>query len=382
MGNTRHGPLLDRWTPKGSGPDFTLNAITKPLEPYRKYVTSFGNIKNEAAASVHVGNPGTWLTAQRQDVNAPHLFVSVDQVIADRIGRTTPHHSLQISSETTVQQAAGNGNALAITLSFRDANTPLQMEFNPRKIFVQLFGDKKRVASLKETASLLDLFTEQARALEPELGPGDRAVLENYLDAVREAEKSVAAKQESLRNLEGLQLPPMPPGQLDEFDQQVDLMFDLIALAYRADLTRVVSFIMVAEGSNVQYPFIGVRESFHPLSHHADDLDRINKLVKIQTWHMDRFAAFLGKLAAVPDGEGTLLDNAMFLYGSNMSNSSTHSHFPLPTLLVGGGAGNLTGGRHIDFPAATPIANLHLTLLGKAGIERQTFADSTGTISL
>jgi hypothetical protein len=159
-------------------------------------------------------------------------------------------------------------------------------------------------------------------------------------------------------------------------------MFDMIALAYRADLTRVVSFMMAAEGTNQTYDHIGVPDSFHPISHHANQLDKIERLVKIQAWHMERFAEFLSKLAAVPDGEGTLLDNSMFLYGSNMSNSDRHSSHPLPTILIGGGGGKLSGGRHLALPAPTPVANLHLTLLEKAGVERQNFGDSTGTIPL
>jgi hypothetical protein len=177
-------------------------------------------------------------------------------------------------------------------------------------------------------------------------------------------------------------LPPIPRGVLDDFDQQVRVMFDLIAIAYRVDMTRVVSFMMAAEGTNQTYPHIGIPDSFHPLSHHANDPDKIGKLVRIQTWHMQIFSEFLGKLAATPDGEGTLLDNAMFLYGSNMSNSDSHTNRPLPTLLIGGAGGKLTGGRHIALREATPISNLHLTLLGLAGIEQKSFGDSTGTIGV
>ena len=162
-------------------------------------------------------------------------------------------------------------------------------------------------------------------------------------------------------------MPEAPIGELDAFGEQVDLLFDLIALAYRADLTRVASYIMVAEGTNRTYNHIGVSDSFHPVSHHANDLGRLEKLVKIQTWHMERFAAFVDKLAAVPDGDGTLLDHSMFLYGSNMSNSDRHNGHPLPTILVGGGNGTLRGSQHIELPQPTPLANLHLTILEKAG---------------
>ena len=171
-------------------------------------------------------------------------------------------------------------------------------------------------------------------------------------------------------------------GELDSFPEQVKLMFDLIALAYQADLTRVASYIMVAEGTNRTYNHIGVPDSFHPVSHHANDLERIDKLVKIQTWHLEQFAAFVKKMAETPDGQGTLLDHSIFMYGSNMSNSDRHDNYPEPNILVGGGNGKMKlGGQHIVLPERTPIANLHLTLLQKVGVERDKFGDSTGTIA-
>ena len=170
-------------------------------------------------------------------------------------------------------------------------------------------------------------------------------------------------------------------GELNAFGDQVDLMFDLIALAYQADLTRVASYIMVAEGTNRTYNHIGVSDAFHPVSHHANDLSKLEKLARIQTWHVERFAAFLKKLADVPDGDGTLLDHAMFLYGSNMSNSDRHNGHPLPTILVGGGNGTHKGGQHLSLREPTPLANLHLTILDKVGAGRKAFGDSTGTIA-
>jgi hypothetical protein len=306
------------------------------------------------------------------------IYATVDQVIAGRISKNTALPSLQVSSETTNQQAAGNGVVTASTTSFRDTTSPLRMEYNPREVFLRLFGGEDRNTKSNETASLLDFIVDQTHALQKDLGPNDRAVLDSHLTAVRETEQRLPAP---LPLPDGA-LPPMPKGPLRDFDKQVDLMFDMIALAYRADLTRVVSFMMAAEGTNQTYEHIGVPDSFHPVSHHANDLERIEKLVRIQTWHTERFAEFLGKLAAVQDGEGTLLDNSLFLYGSNMSNSNVHNNFPLPTLLIGGGAGKLSGGRHLSLPDPTPIANLHLTLLGKAGVEQKSFGDSTGTISL
>jgi hypothetical protein len=257
------------------------------------------------------------------------------------------------------------------------------MEFNPRKVFIQLFGEgdtnEERDAISRQNISLLDRINDRTRALQRELDPADRAVLDSYLNTVREIERRI--ERASQRDLSDTKLPAAPIGTLDSFEEQVKLFFELIALAYRADLTRVVSYMMVSEGTNRTYNHIGVSDSFHPVSHHANDLGRIEKLVKIQTWHMERFAEFLSKLAAVKDGEGTLLDNSIFMYGSNMSNSDKHNGHPLPTILVGGGGGKLTGGKHIELQEATPLANVHLTVLRKIGAERESFGDSTGTIA-
>ena len=388
MGNTSHGPEMDRWTPSGTGADFTLSPIMASLEPHKRYVTSFGNLQNQAmVGGVHSLAPATWLSGTRPDraSAAASMSTTLDQVVAQHIGQNTTLPSLELASETTQQAAACSGSACFYntTLSFRDPHSPLPMEYNPRKVFVQLFGEGdtpgERTAISSETRSLLDRITDRTRALRRELDPGDRAVLDNYLDTVREIERRVQLA--SSRDLSGIDVPKAPIGELDAFEQQVDLMFDLIALAYRADLTRVASYIMVAEGTTRTYNHIGVSDSFHPVSHHANDLGRIGKLVKIQTWHMERFAAFLSRIARIPDGDGTLLDHAMFLYGSNMSNSDRHNGYPLPTILVGGGNGTLRGGRHIALPEPTPLANLHLTILDKINAPRDSFGDSTGTIA-
>jgi hypothetical protein len=313
------------------------------------------------------------------------MSTTLDQVVAQHIGQDTTLPSLELASETTQQAAACSGSACFYntTLSFRDPHSPLPMEYNPRKVFAQLFGEgdtpEERIAISNQTRSLLDRITNRTRALRRDLDPGDRVVLDNYLDTVREIERRVQLA--SSRDLSGVDVPTAPIGELDAFEKQVDLLFDLIALAYRADLTRVASYIMVAEGTTRTYNHIGVSDSFHPVSHHANDLDRIEKLVKIQAWHMERFAAFLGKIAAIPDGDGTLLDHAMFLYGSNMSNSDRHNGHPLPTILVGGGNGKLRGGQHVELREPTPIANLHLTILDRINARQDSFGDSTGTIA-
>jgi hypothetical protein len=382
---------VDAWTPSGSGADFTLNKIMKPLEKYKQQLLSFANLENMASVnSVHTLNPATWLSSVRPDGSVPgaNMATTLDQVIAARIGQDTALPSLELAAETTVQQAACGGGSGACyyssTLSFRNEHTPLPMEYNPRKVFLQLFGegdtDAERALIAHQTTSILDLIAERTQSLRGELGPADQRVMDNYLETVREIERRL--EKAKARDLSKVQLPTAPVGELENFDQQVKMMFDLIALAYQANLTRVASYIMVAEGTTRTYPFINVPDSFHPLSHHANLPDRLEKLTRVQTWHMEQFAKFLDKMAATPDGDGSLLDHSLFMYGSNMSNSDRHNNYPLPVLLVGGCNGRLKGARHIMPPERTPIANLHLTVLNKFfDVDQKKFGDSTGYIA-
>jgi hypothetical protein len=388
MGNTSHGPQMDRWTPSGSGANFTLSPILASLEPHKRYVTSFGNLENRAMiGGVHSLAPATWLSGMRPDKasRGASMSTTLDQVVATHIGQNTTLPSLEVAAEITQQAAACSGSACFYntTLSFRDAGSPLPMEHNPRKVFVQLFGEgdtpQERAAISDHTRSLLDRVRSGITAMRRDLGASDRAVLDSYVETVREIERRVQLA--SSRDLSNIDVPEAPIGELNAFGSQVDLLFDLIALAYQADLTRVASYIMVAEGTNRTYNHIGVSDSFHPVSHHANDLGRIEKLAKIQAWHVERFAAFVKKLSSIPDGDGTLLDHSMFLYGSNMSNSDRHNGHPLPTILVGGGNGALKGGRHIELREPTPLANLHLTILDKINARQESFGDSTGLIA-
>ena len=271
MNNTTLGASMDRWTPSGSGANFKLNTITRSLEPYKKYVTSLGNIKNDAVkGSVHVMNPATWLSGIKPEPSppSPKMSATLDQVIADHFAPATTLRSLEVASETTVQQRAGNGSPYSV-LSFRDATTSLPMEFNPRKIYLKLFFDEKGQSitqeSAAEDASLLDLIADQTRALQRDLNPSDRAILDSHLTAVREAEQRVEQRLAVSRELGNVQAPPMPHGVQDSFNEQVKLLFDLIAIAYRMDRTRVVAFMMASEGTNRTYDHIGVPDSFHPV---------------------------------------------------------------------------------------------------------------------
>src|SRR5580700_1300576 len=382
MFNTKFGPGQDRWTPKGSGAGFTLNEINSPLEPFKKYTTSFGNLENAAAAgSVHSRNPATWLSATLPTGN--NMATTLDQEMAKFISRDTRFPTMELASETTVQVAAGNGGPFT-TLSFRDEHTPLPMEYNPRKVFLQLFGEgetpQERIAMARQSNSILDMIRDRTKQLEGQLGSEDRVILDAYLTNVREIERR--AKTVGNSNLSKIKIPNAPIGELEDFAAQVRIMYDLLALAYQADLTRVATYVTVAEGTNRSYPFLNVSGGFHPISHHADDLDRIKMLVQIQKWHIEMFAEFLKKMADTPDGQGSLLDHSIFMYGSNMSNSNQHSNYPIPNLIVGGGNGKLKqGGQHLVLPERTPIANLHLTLMQKVGLERDKFGDSTGVIS-
>jgi len=386
MYNTSHGPAMDKWTPSGSGAEFRLSPILASLEPYKKYVSSFGNLENAATAgSVHSFTPSTWLSCTRPDTGRAkaHMAVTLDQVISKIISQDTPLPSLEVSSETIVQGSAGN-NSIYTTLSFRDADSPLPMETNPRKVFLQLFGEgdspQERASIGNQTNSILDLILDDTKRLQGRLGSGDRAVLDGYLESVREIERR--AQMAEAKDMSAIKIPLAPIGEQEDFAEQVKLMFDLIALAYQADVTRVVAYVMAAEGTQRAYNHIGISDGFHPLSHHDNALDKLNKLVKIQTWHVEKFAEFLAKMAATPDGQGTLLDHSIFLFGSNMSNSNQHNNYPEPNIVVGGGNGKMKlGGQHLVLPEKTPIANLHLTLLQKVGVERDKFGDSKGTIS-
>ena len=390
MHNTAHGAEMDRWHPKGgAGPTLELNQIMKPLEPYKSYLNSFSNLLNAASkGSVHTLNPATWLSGIRppEDAAGASMARTVDQIIMDHIGQDTTLPSLQVASETTIQSAACNGPGCyySSTLSFANESSPLPMEHNPRKLYLSLFGEgdsaEQRNAINHQETRLLDMVADSTKALQKQLGSGDRQILEGYLDTVREIERRV--QKAAQRDLSSVDVPDAPIGELDSFDDQVKLMFDLIAISYQADLTRVISYMMVSEGTNRTYNHIGVPDAFHPVSHHADDKGRLERVAKIQTYHMERFAEFLAKMAATPHGDGTLLDSAIFMYGSNMSNSDKHDNYPVPNLWVGGGCGTLKrGGQHIVLPEYTPLANVHLTLLNKVGIEMDRFADSTGIIS-
>jgi hypothetical protein len=383
-----HGAIMDQWTPVAEGTNFELTPILKPFAPFQKQLTIVSGLENKGAIAppVHALSPGTWLSCVLpREGQEPHGGVTVDQLAAAHLGQDTPLPSLEVATEGR----GGNGNACdrtfgcsyGNTISFRTPTTPLPMEADPRKLFERLFGQgdtpQERKAIAKQYSSILDLVTAEAADLRTHLDPQDKARLGDYLESVREIERRVQKMEE--RDLTSLDLPDVPVGAT--FDQRLNLMFDMIALAYQANMTRVFSFMMAGEGSNQTYNHVGVSDAFHPLSHHQNDKARKEKLVKIQTYHSQAFARFLAKLAAMPDGDGSMLDHSILLYGSNMSNSNAHNHFPLPTLVVGGGCGKLKGNQHLKYPDQTPLANLLATLLQRAGVPEEKVGNSSGVFS-
>jgi hypothetical protein len=389
MANTRYGAEMNRWTPDKEGRDFDLKPILEPFAQQRKYLTVVSGLGNRAAESpaVHAIHPGTWLTAvQPPRSQTPNSAVSVDQLAARRIGQETPLPSLELATEGAGGSSSCDatfGCSYARTISFRTPTTPMPMEADPGKVFERIFGRGKSPEERAEIAndftSVLDLVTAEVKDLQSGLGADDRAIVNDYLDSVREIERRIQLLK--ARDLSSLDLPEIPVA-VGSFDERLRLQFDLLALAYQTNATRIATFMMCAEVSNQSYAHVGVPDAFHPLSHHAENKASMEKLAIVQNYHSKVFAEFLAKLAATPDGDrGSILDNSVFLYGSNMSNSNNHDSFPLPTLVFGGAGGKIKGNQHVRYADHTPIGNLLLTLLLRAGVDVDKVGDSTGELT-
>jgi hypothetical protein len=382
-----HGAIMSDWTPKTEGRGFELGQILEPLTPFKNQLTIVSGLENRHAnGPVHSITPGTWLSGVSPRVSHdPWGGVTADQIAAQHISQDTPLPSIEVSVEETKSIGAGvcdrdYGCSYGGTISFRTPSTPLPMEFNPRKLFNKLFGQGDTAAERAELgaefASILDLVANEATDLQKKLGPADRVMLSDYLETVREIERRVQKMEE--RDLSTLALPEVPVGIPNSFDEHINLMFDMTALAFQANTTRVATFMMAAEVSNQTYNHVGVPDAFHPVSHHQNNPQRIDKLIRIQNYHTKVLAKFLAKLKELPDGDGSMLDNSLVVYGSNMSNSNAHDHFPLPTALIGGGCGKLRGGQHLRYPDRTPVSNMFLTVLDRAGVPVESLGDSTG----
>jgi len=375
----------------------TLSPTLSPLERFRDQVIVPTGLSQRQAESMGDGNgehsrgQTVWLSGvhpKRTEGADVEAGITVDQIAAQAIGKDTPLLSLEMALEQNYLVGnCDNGYSCVYwnTISWRTPTTPLPMEVNPRVVFERLFGDggtpEQRLSQVREDKSILDSVRDAVSTLQGRLGAGDRVRVAEYLDSMREIERriQIAERQggESVVNL-----PDRPIGVPEAYDDHAKLMFDLAALAFQADITRVFTLLLGREQTNRPYPWLGVPEAHHSVSHHQNDPVRLAKAAKINTYHIELLARFADRLKSIPDGDGTLLDHAMLLQGSGLSNSDQHSHIDLPLVLVGGGAGTLKGGRHLRFPKDTPMNNLHMAMLEKVGVPVEHFGDATGRVPL
>jgi hypothetical protein len=379
-----------RWTPPVGQRLDDLSFILAPLAPVKKHVTVLGNLElRNAYPGTHATSNSAFLSAARAKLTESadyHLGTTADQLAARQLGRDTQLPSLELSMDLmTLAGQCDNGYACVYhnCLSWSSPTTPLPSEAHPRIVFERLFGDgataAERRASLKKRASLLDSVMGEFAQLNNQLSPADRARVSQYLDTIREVERRIQraeanAAANPTRDIE------RPLGVPDSYADHARLMFDLQILAFQADVTRVITFQLARETSNRTYPEIGVSDPHHPLTHHGNDPKKIEKVARINRFHVSLFAEFLAKLRETPEGSGTLLDHSLLLYGSGMGNPNRHDHDNLPIIVAGGAAGRMKGGRHIRFAKPTPLANLHLTLLDKVGVRLDSFGDSRGKV--
>jgi len=387
-----HGAIMDKWTPAAEGAGFEFTPILKPLEPFRDRLNVISGLGHKAAdtTAVHSLSPTTWLSGVRpkatQGVDA-FAGVTADQIAAQSIGQDTVLPSMELATEDHSGLIGScdrdYGCIYMNTLSWRTPTTPLPMEINPRKVFERMFGQggsaAERLVRIQEDRSILDAITRDVASLQLKLGPSDRETMTQYLDNIREIERRIQRAEKSQGD-EELLLPTRPAGVPFDFEEHVRLMYDLMALAYQSNITRVVTFMVSREVSNRTYPQVGVADGHHAISHHQNRAEKMEKNVRIQTFNVAMFGEFLEKLKNIPDGDGSILDNTVLLYGSNMSNSNAHDHFPLPNLVIGGAAGRMKGGRHLRYPDHTPMTNLLVSMLDKAGVRQPNLGDSTGML--
>ena len=381
---------ISRWTPPGGNELKELSPSLSSLEPVIDDVTVVTNLelKNSYPGTHATSNAGFLSAAKAKWTESTdyHLGTTVDQIAAKRIGQETRLPSLEMAMDLmSMVGQCDNGFACVYqnNLSWSSPTTPLPSEAHPRVVFERLFGEggsaDDRRRALGRKASLLDWVVEDATRLQAGLSAADRTKVSQYLDSIREVERRIQKAEAATTERE---LPDLdrPVGVPEAYADHAKLMFDLQVLALRADITRVITFQLARETSTRTYPEVGVPEPHHPLTHHGNNPEKIAKVAKINGFHVSLFAGFLKKLKATEDGNGSLLDHSLYLYGSGMGNPNVHDHTNLPILVAGGAAGGIRGGRHIKYKEPTPLANLHLTLLDKAGIHLDGFADSSGKV--
>ncbi|HWE52379.1 MAG TPA: DUF1552 domain-containing protein [Bryobacteraceae bacterium] len=372
-----HGAIMDRWWPKETGTNFTISPILKPLEPFRKHMTIVSGLRNKPAETPepHAYIEQGWLTAVKPydfGKAGPDSGVSADQIAVRYVGQETRLPSLELS--------VGQGSA---RIAWRTPTQPLPQESNPRAVFQKLFGqgdtDKERAQILVETGSILDRVQGQAKRLQAGLGVSDRVVVSDYLDSVREIERRVQMAEKA-SNTE-LTIPDAPVGTPNDLTEYFKLMFDLVSLAFQADITRVITLSMDHEASMRTYTNLGIAEGFHPLSHHGNNPQKMDKLVQIQNYHTGVFAGFIKKIEATKEGNGTVLDHSTILFGSDMSNSDRHNNDPLPSVILGHANGKIKGGQHLKYPQDSRHGDLLLTLLQRNELPVKAIGDSGDGLS-
>ncbi len=389
-----NGMVMRDWTPAAAGPGFELTPILEPLAPFKDQLLVLSGLNCTPPAGTRGGTHSRASTRFLTDVHPGQWnpqAVSMDQIAARELGRHTPLASLELGLEGAnfagSCDSGGFSCAFSYTIAWRDSDTPLPMEHNPRAVFERLFGDSEttdptaREARRQAERSILDSVSEDVARLQGTLGAGDRRKLGAYLDAVRDVERRIeVAEAQGARDVPFMERPLGAPAA---FADHAALMYDLQLLAHQTDRTRVTTFMAGHELSGRTYPEIGVPDAHHPLSHHRNVPEALDKLTKINTYHVRLFADFVARLRATEDGDGSLLDHMVLMYGAGMSDSNSHSPYNIPVVLLGGGAGRLAGGRHVIYPERdrTPLANLHVSLLDKLGVPVERMGDSTGPLT-
>ena len=394
-GVAKNSSGIDYWTPVTEGRNFQTSTILTPLDPFRERMLVVSGLDqnqaeagNDGASGDHTRGTSSWLTGvypKRTEGADVRNGVSADQVAAEVLGKDTALPSLELGIDLNflAGQCENSYSCTYLnTLAWRSPTSPLPTENNPRIVFERLFGDggtaAQRAAQARSTHSILDSVLDDFHRLEGRLGPGDRAKVADYVDSVREVERRIEATETH----SDTELPTLdrPRGVPERFDEHVKLMYELQWLAFRSDLTRVVTFMLGRELNFRTYPEIGVNEGHHGLSHHQDRPEQILKYAKVGTYQAQLFASFLEKLQSTPEGNGTMLDRTLLLYGAGLSNPNTHAHVDLPLLVVGGREIGIEGNRHVMFKGQVPMTNLLLTLLDKAGVHADTLGDSNGRL--